>query len=116
MYLAYKSTFKEGNKIRHSSAREYYYCSNYYARKLKFEKAYTKLSRPSSRNNLWLCDKGDMPLVPYIDFETTAPTVPFLNPEDKKNVCSVLCNDFCISSWIKTWESNNWTKLRTIAR
>ena len=38
MHFAYRSNFNEGKKIRHSSAWEFYYCLNYYARKLKFEK------------------------------------------------------------------------------
>lgn len=38
-----------------------------------------------------------MPLATYVDLETATQTDSCLNPEDKKNVCSVLCSNFCIS-------------------
>ena len=46
-------------------------------------------------------NKGDLPFVIYFDFETTAPIDNCLDPEQKKNVCSFLCNDFCVSSGVK---------------
>ena len=36
--LAYRSTFSENQKLRHSSAFQCYFCSNYYARKGKFDR------------------------------------------------------------------------------
>ena len=34
----------------------------------------------------------------YFDFEPTAPTDNWFDPEQKKNVCYVLCFNCCISS------------------
>ena len=42
--------------------------------------------------------KGDIPFVAYFDFETAAPTDNCLDPEQKKNVCSVLRYDCRFSS------------------
>ena len=43
--------------------------------------------------------KGGLPFAIYFDFETTSPTdAEWLNPEDKKNVCYVICNDYCFPS------------------
>ena len=38
MHLAYRGTFNEGNKIKHSTAQQCYYCSNFYSRKVKYER------------------------------------------------------------------------------
>ena len=46
--------------------------------------------------------KGNIPMVIYFDFETTAPTNNCFDPEQKKNVCHVLCFDCCLSSTLKT--------------
>ena len=46
--------------------------------------------------------KGNIPMVIYFDFETTAPTDNCFDPEQKKNVCHVLCFDCCLSSTLKT--------------
>ena len=122
--MAYRSTFSEGNRIKHSSAWECHYSSNYYSKTSKFDKYFENLSgldkylenlsgQPGiiydfNIQNLVIHKdnikyKGDIPLVAYIDFETTAPTDSCLNPGDKKNACSILSGNFCILSWIKTW-------------
>ena len=51
MQLAYKSTFSDGTKIRHSIAWECYYCCNYYGTKEKFDRNIEILYR-SNRNNI----------------------------------------------------------------
>ena len=38
----------------------------------------------------------------YFDFETTAPTDNCFDPEQKKDVCHVLCFDCCFSPTLKT--------------
>ena len=38
--------------------------------------------------------KGDVPLVIYFDFETTAPTDNCLDLEQKKNVWCFVCDDY----------------------
>ena len=43
-----------------------------------------------------LCYKGDLPVVAYIDFETTAPTNSCFDPEQKK-ICCVLPYYTCFS-------------------
>ena len=92
MHFAYRSTFSEGNRIKHSSAWQCHYCSNYYAKKSKFGK---HLEDCSGQPGI-VCDfdiqnlvtyeydikyKSNIPLVAYIDFETTPPTDSCLNLE-----------------------------------
>ena len=36
--LAYRPTFSENQKIKHSAAYQCYFCSNYYGRKDKFDR------------------------------------------------------------------------------
>ena len=45
--------------------------------------------------------KGDLPFLLYFDFETTAPTDNCFDPEQKKNVCCVLCFNCWFSSCVK---------------
>ena len=117
--LAFSSTFSENFKIRHGTAFQYYYCSNWYDRKDKFNRHLNCCVRKPGyvynfniqtlvifEENLKF--KGDIPLSVYIDFETTASTDERLDPESKKNVCCLLCNNFCISTWTRHWQSNNW--------
>ena len=100
MHLAYRGTFNDGDKIKYSTARQCYYCSNFYGRKDKYERHIENCTgQPGiiydlSVQNLVtfednLKHKGDLPLTAYIDFETTAPTDSCLNPEDK-NMFAVL--------------------------
>ena len=60
--------------------------------------------------------KVDLPFVIYFDFETTAPTDNCVDPEQKKNVCSFICNDCCISSRIKFRTNNNLSKFYAFTR
>ena len=95
MHLAYRSMFSEGHRIKHSSAWECYYCSNYYVKKSKFDKRWENCSGQleiiydfNIQNLVTYEDnikcKGNTPLLAYIDFETTTPADSCLNPEDKK--------------------------------
>ena len=45
--------------------------------------------------------KGDLSFVLYYDFETAAPTDNIFGPEQKKNVCCILCFNCCFSSSAK---------------
>ena len=98
--LAYRSAFIENQKLRHSTAFQCNFCSNYYARNNKFHRHIENCSGKSGyvynfniqslltfEENLKF--KRDIPLTTYIDFETTAPTDDCLDPETKKmNVVS----------------------------
>ena len=77
--LAYKSTFSDGTKIRHSIAWECYYCCNYYGRKETFDRnienfiGQTGIIYNFNIQNLVTYEdnlryKGNMLLVIYIDF------------------------------------------------
>ena len=72
-------SFNEGSKIKHCSAWQCYYCSNYYAKKDKFDRYFENCtSHPGYvydfntqsllmfKGNLKY--KGDIQLVAYIDF------------------------------------------------
>ena len=74
MHLVYRSTFSEGNRIKHSSVRKCYYCSNYYVKKSMIEKHLENCSGQSgiiydfNIRNLLTCEdnikyKDDVPLV-----------------------------------------------------
>ena len=93
--LAYRSTFNENQKLRHSTAFQCYFCSNYYARKDKFDRHFENCSgKPGYVYNFNMQSlltfeenlkfKRDIPLTAYIDFETTALTDDCLDPETKK--------------------------------
>ena len=76
--LAYRTSFSENDKIRHRTAFQCYYCSNYYGRKDKFDRHIESCTgRPGKR---------DIPLTAYIDFETTATTDDCLDLENKKMI------------------------------
>ena len=107
--LAFRSTFSENSKIRHGTAFQCYYCSNWYGRKDKFDRHLNyRFGKPGYVYNFNTQSlvtfeenvkfKGDIPLTAYIDFETTAPTDECLDPESKTKVCCLLRNNFCISS------------------
>ena len=93
--IAYRTTFNENEKIRHGTAFQCYFCSNYYGRKDKFDR-HTKncTGQPgyvydSNTQNLLMFEenikfKHEIPLTAPIDFETTAPTDDCLDPENKK--------------------------------
>ena len=93
--LAYRSTFTENKKIRHGTAFQCYFCSNYYGRKDKFDRHIENCTgKPGYVYNFHIQSlltfeenlkfKRDIPLTAYIDFETTAPTDDCLDPETKK--------------------------------
>ena len=78
--IVFWASFNEGSKIKHCSAWECYFCSNYYARKYKFD---VYVYNFNTQNLLTfgeiLKNNGDIPLIAYIDFETT-PTDECLDP------------------------------------
>ena len=93
--ISFRASFNEGSKIKHCSALQRYFCSNYYARKDKFDRHFENCTgQPgyvynfNTQNVLRFEEnlkyKEDIPLVAYIDFETTAPTDECLNPESRK--------------------------------
>ena len=95
IYLAFRTTYSEGEKIRHSNAFRCYYCTKFFSRRERFEKHLTCCNgKPgyvynfdtqnilTFEENLKL--KHDIPLTAYIDFETTAPTDKMLDPESCK--------------------------------
>ena len=93
--LAYRSTFSENQKIKHSTAYQCYFCSNYYGGKDKFDRHIENCTgKPGYLYNFNIQNmltfkenlkfKRDIPLTAYIDFETTAPTDDCLDPETKK--------------------------------
>ena len=95
MNLAFRASFNEGTKIKHCSVWQCYFSSNYYARKDKFDRHFENCTgRPdyvynfNTQNLLTFKEnleyKGDIPLVTYIDFETTVPTDECLDPENRK--------------------------------
>ena len=97
MNLAYRFTFSENKelKLKHSTAFECYFCSNYFSRKDRFDKHIEVCTgKPGfvynfNTQNLLTFEenlkfKHDIPLTAYIDFETTAPTEECLDPESKK--------------------------------
>ena len=93
--ISFRASFNEGSKIKHCSAWQRYFCSNYYARKDKFDCHFENCTgQPGNVYNFNtqnvlrfeenLKYKGHIPLVAYIDFETTAPTDECLDPENRK--------------------------------
>ena len=93
--LAYRSTFSENQKIRHGTAFQCYFCSNYYSRKDKYDRHMENCSgKPGYVYNFNIQNlltfeenlkfKRNIPLTAYIDFETTAPTDDCLDPETRK--------------------------------
>ena len=84
-HLAYKITFIESNKVKHSKAYECYHCLNFYLRKDKHEKHIKSCSgipdilyKFQNQNLItfqgYLKYKGDLPFIVYYDFETTTTT------------------------------------------
>ena len=93
--MAFHSSFSEGAKIRHGTAWQCYFCSNYYGRKDKYDRLVENCTGcPSYVYNFDMQSlltfeenlkyKGDILLVAYIDFEITAPTDDCLDPENRK--------------------------------
>ena len=93
--IAFQAGLNEGSKIKHCSAWQCYFCSNYYARKDKFDRHFENCTgQPgyvynfNTQNLLTLEEnlkyQGDIPLIAYLDFETTAPIDECLDPENRK--------------------------------
>ena len=103
LHLAFRATYNEkteSKKLRNSSAFHCYFCSKFWTRKAKLDYHMRNCSGKAGfvynfdtqnlitfEENLKL--KRDVPLTAYIDFETTAPTDDYLDPEcNKMNVVS----------------------------
>ena len=86
--LVYRTSFSKIQKIRHGTAFQCYFCSNYYGRKDKFDRHIENCTgRPGFVYNFniqSLLTSEEIPFTAYIDFETTAPTDDCLDPENKK--------------------------------
>ena len=93
--MVYGTTFNENEKIRHRTAFQCYFCSNYYGRKDKFDRHIENCTaRPGyiynfNKQNLLTFEenlkfKHDIPVTAHIDFEKTAPTNDCVIPENKK--------------------------------
>ena len=93
--LAYKTTFSEGEKVRHGTAFQCFYCWKYYRRKNMWERHLQNYTgHPGfvynfNTRTLLTCEehlryKCDIPMTAYINFETTAPTDDCLNLENRK--------------------------------
>ena len=103
LYLAYRATYNETKvwkTLRNSNAFQCYFRSKFYIRKSKLDYHMRNCTgKPGfiynfqTRNLLTFEEnlkfKRDVPLTTYIDFETTAPTDDYLDPESNKmNVVS----------------------------
>ena len=84
MHLVYTGLFNNGDKIKYSTARQCFYCSNFYGRKDKCDihvencTGQPGINCDFSMQNLVdfegiLKYEGDLPLTACIDFEKTAP-------------------------------------------
>ena len=93
--LSFRSTFSENVILRHDTAFQCHFCSNYYGRKGKYNRHLDSCTgKPGYVYNFNtqslitfeenIKGKSDIPLTPYIDFETTAPTDGCLDPENAK--------------------------------
>ena len=95
---AYRNTCSRGEKLSHSFAYQCYYCNTFFARPDKHKRHVEHCSSIpgiiynfNNQNLVTFGDnlgyKGALPVVPCIDFETTAPTDSCFDPEQKK--CSL---------------------------
>ena len=93
--IAFRSTFSENGILRHGTAFQCHFCSNYYERKDKYDRhldsctgkpGYIHNFNTQSLINLEenLKYKSDTPLTAFINFETTAPMDDCLDPENAK--------------------------------
>ena len=103
LHLAFRASYNETTtwkNLTHSCAFQCYFCSKFWTRKSKLERHMkNSTGKPGfiynfqTRNLLTIEEnlqfKRDVPLTAYIDFETTAPTDDYLDPEcNKMNVVS----------------------------
>ena len=99
-HLAYRSTYDDENKTKHSCAWQCHYCSNCYGRKDNYERPlehcrviprivynFETQNLVTSEDNLKY--RGDVPLLAYCDFETTAQTDSCVDPKNR-NVSYVI--------------------------
>ena len=87
--LAFRSTFSENGILRHGTAVQCHFCSNYYRRKGKYDHHLDSCkSKPGWQSLITFEEnlkyKSDIPLTAYIDFETTALKDDCLDPENGK--------------------------------
>ena len=117
---AYRGTHEKGDGVEHVMPYECYYCSTFFGRKNMFERHIKYCSgKPgivydfniqnvvSFEDNLKY--KGDIPLCAYADFETTAPTDDYQNPENR----SMFAVSYCI---IFAWHPNLNLKRQVVVR
>ena len=91
----FRNTCNKGDKLTHSFAHQCYYCSKFFAHPDKHKQHmehcsgipgiiynFNNQNLVSFEHNLGY--KGDLPLVAYFDFETTASTDSCFNPEQKQ--------------------------------
>ena len=103
LHLAFRASYNETTtwkNLTHTCAFQCYFCSKFWTRKSKLERHMKNCTgKPGfiynfrTRNLLTFEEnlqfKRDVPLTAYIDFETTAPTDDYLDPEcNKMNVVS----------------------------
>ena len=94
--LAFRVLYNEGQRIKWSTSLQCYLCSNYYALQDKFDRhaenctgcpsyVYNFNTQSLSTFEENLKYEGNIPLVAYIDFKTTAPTdQQRLDPKNRK--------------------------------
>ena len=98
--------YTEVQRIKRRTAWQCYFCLNYYARQGKFDRHVENCTGHVYNFNTQkllmfkenLKYQGDIPLVAYIDFETTTPTDhQWIDPKIE-NVCCFLRHHFHVSS------------------
>ena len=93
--LTYRTTFSEGEKLRHGTAFQCFFYSKYYGKKNMWERHLENCTGRSgfvcnfnTRSLLTFQEnlkyKYDVPLTVYNDFETTAPTDDCIDPKSRK--------------------------------
>ena len=92
---AYRALYHKSQRvIAANTLYECYYCNNFWVTKSKYEKHLRVCEKKpgviydfSLKNIVTFQDnlkyRGDVPFCDYADFETTAPTADYLNPENK---------------------------------
>ena len=92
---AYRNTCNKDEKLSHGFAYQCYYCNKFFVRPDKHKRHMRHCSSIpgivynfNNQNLVTFEDnlgyKGDLPVVAYIDFETTAPTNSCFDPKQKK--------------------------------
>ena len=92
---AYRNTCNKGEKLSHGFGYQCYYCNKFFARPDKHKRhmehcsGITGIVYSFNNKNLMTFEdnlgyKGDLSVVAFIDFETTAPTDSCFDPEQKR--------------------------------